>query len=91
LELVVAAGIFGVLAAAGLPHIDTRRQDLNTSVERTVVDLRFARARAITTGDHYAVAFNGAGSYEVQRLELVGGTWTVAEVVRTVDLPSHIQ
>jgi prepilin-type N-terminal cleavage/methylation domain-containing protein len=91
LELLVAAGIFGVLAAAGLPHVDTRRQDLDTSVGRTVADLRFARSRAITSGDHYAVQFNGADSYEVQRLELVGGTWTVDEVVKTVELPPHIE
>ncbi len=91
LELLVAAGIFGVLAAAGLPHIDTRRQDLNTSVTRTVADLRFARGRAITTGDHFAVEFDGANGYQIQRLELVAGAWVPRDVVKTVVLPSHIE
>lgn len=91
LELLVAMTIFGVLAVAGLPHIDTRRQDLTTSVNRTVADLRFARGKAITTGDHYAVAFAGASGYEIRRLQLVGGAWVPSAVVKTVALPSHIE
>jgi len=91
IELLVATGILGILLASGLPHVDTRRQDLNTSVGRTVADLRFARSRAITSGDHYAVVFTGTNRYEVRHMELVGGTWSPSEVVKTVVLPSHIE
>ena len=91
IELVVAAGIFGILASAGLPHVDTRRQDLNTSVNRAIADLRYARSRAITSGDHFAVVFDGGNRYEIQRMELGAGGWTPSAVVKTVELPSHIE
>lgn len=91
LELLVGAAIFSVLAAAGLPHIDTRRQDLNTSVSHTVADLRYARGRAITTGDHFDVTFDGSSGYQIRRLKLVAGEWVPDVVVKTVQLPSHIE
>jgi prepilin-type N-terminal cleavage/methylation domain-containing protein len=91
IELVVAAGIFGILASAGLPHVDTRRQDLNTSINRAVADLRYARSRAITTGDHFVVVFDGGNRYEIKRMELGAGGWTPSAVVKTVELPSHIE
>lgn len=90
-ELLVAISIFGVVTLVGLPHIDTRREDINTSIQRVVADMRYARGRAITSGEHYAMEWTGASSYEVQRMRLdPGGNWELDHVERTVELPEHI-
>jgi prepilin-type N-terminal cleavage/methylation domain-containing protein len=91
IELLVAASIFGVLAAAGLPHIDTRRQDLNTAVTQVVGDFRWARTRAITTGVHYAVSWTSTTSYQIQRYKQDGtGAWVFDSVARTISLPAGV-
>jgi prepilin-type N-terminal cleavage/methylation domain-containing protein len=90
-ELLVAVAIFGVLAAAGLPHIDTRRQDLNTTSKQVVADLRWARTRSITSGVHFAVYFPDTQHYKVQRFQqAANGTWSSAEDVKVVTLPSNL-
>ncbi len=91
IELLVGIAIFSVIALAGLPHVDTRRESLNTSIQQVLSDMRYARARSITSGEHFAVEWTGANSYEVQRLTEVAGLWQVDSVIRTVDLPSYIQ
>jgi prepilin-type N-terminal cleavage/methylation domain-containing protein len=92
IELLVAVGIFGVLAAVGLPHVDTRRQDIQTTTKQVIGDLRWARTRAITSGVHFAVNFPDNASYEIQRMQQAAdGTWSVDEVVKEVALPPHIQ
>ncbi len=91
IELLVAVSIFGVLALAGLPHVDRRREDLNTSVQRVLADVRFARSRSITSGEHYAVKWTSTHGYEVQRLSLnPAGEWVTDRVERTVLLPDSI-
>jgi prepilin-type N-terminal cleavage/methylation domain-containing protein len=90
-ELLVAVSIFGVLAAAGLPHIDTRRQDVQTVTKQVIGDMRWARTRAITSGTHFAVHFPDSQRYEVQRMKQVGANWVVDEVVKEVALPDHIE
>jgi prepilin-type N-terminal cleavage/methylation domain-containing protein len=91
IEVLVAVSIFGVVALAGLPHLDRGREDINTSIQRVVADMRYARGRAITSGEHYAVEWTGANTYEVQRMRLGGlGTWEVDRVERSVELPGHI-
>lgn len=90
-ELLVAVAIFGILAAAGLPHIDNRRQDVETITKQVVGDMRWARTRAITSGVHFAVHFPNNQSYQVIRMKQVGTTWTVDAVVKEVTLPSNIQ
>lgn len=90
-ELLVAVSIFGVLAAAGLPHIDTRRQDVQTVTKQLIGDMRWARTRAITSGAHFAVHFSDTQTYEIQRLKQVGTAWTVDAVVKEVTLPGHIE
>ncbi len=90
-ELLIGVSIFAVLALAGLPHVDRRREDLNTSVQRVVADMRFARSRSITSGEHYAVKWTGAHAYEVQRLFMnSAGEWELDRVERTVLLPDYI-
>ncbi len=92
IELLVAVAIFGVVALAGLPHVDRRREDLNSSVQRVMADMRYARSRSITSGDHYAVEWTGDGTYEVQRLGInLAGEWELDTVERTVVLPEHIE
>jgi prepilin-type N-terminal cleavage/methylation domain-containing protein len=92
IELLVAMSIFGIIALAGLPHIDRRREDLNTSVQRVMADMRFARARSITSGEHYAIEWTGANQYELQRLVVnSAGEWELDRVERTVVLPEHIE
>ena len=40
-------------AALGLPHLDTRRQDIQTTAAQVIADYRWARNRAITSGVHF--------------------------------------
>lgn len=90
IELLVAVGIFGVLAALGLPHLDTRRQDIQTATKQVIADYRWARTRAITSGVHFAIEWTSTNSYEVQRMKEVPSGWAVDTVVKEVTLPSHI-
>ena len=91
IELLVAVGIFGLLAALGLPHLDTRRQDIQTVTKGVIADYRWARNRAITSGVHFAVEWTSSNSYEVQRMkEGAGGTWSKDVAVKRVTLPTYI-
>ena len=91
-ELMTVMALFGVLAASGLPHVDPRRQDVNQTLAQLIGDLRFARGRAITSGEHYAVKVDAAGSYEVRRLtQDASGTWVLDEVAKTVALPTWVE
>jgi len=91
IELLVAVAIFGVLAAAGLPHVDTRRQDIRTATQQIIADYRWARTRAITSGVHFAITWTGTNRYEVQRMkETAPSTWAQDTVIKTVTLPADI-
>ena len=91
IELLTAVGIFGVLAAAGLPHVDTRRQDIQTVTQQVLSDYRWTRTRAITSGVHFALTWASDGtSYTVQRLKQSGTTWSLDQVVKTVTLPTTV-
>lgn len=91
IELMVGVGIFGVLAATGLPHVDTRRQDIQTTTKQIIADYRWTRTRAITSGTHFAVMWTGSKNYEVQRMkQAASGTWSVDEIVKRVELPEHL-
>jgi prepilin-type N-terminal cleavage/methylation domain-containing protein len=90
IELLVAVAIFGVLAALGLPHLDTRRQDIQSATKQVIADYRWTRTRAITSGAHFAIEWTSTNSYEVQRMKEVPGGWAVDTVVKEVTLPSHI-
>jgi prepilin-type N-terminal cleavage/methylation domain-containing protein len=90
IELLVAVAIFGVLAASGLPHIDTRRQDVQSAAAQVIADYRWARTRAITSGVHYAITWTGPSTYQVQRFKLTGTTWGLDQAVKTVTLPTGL-
>jgi hypothetical protein len=90
IELLAVLGIFAVFMASQLPHVDTRRQSLDAVVAEVVGDYRFARMRAITSGDHFSVAWDGQHAYEIRRHRRLGTDWPVAAVVRRVELPAYI-
>lgn len=91
IELLTAIAIFGVLAAAGLPHVDSRRQDLNSAATQVTADYRWARTRAITSGVHYTITWTGSGAYQVQRLKQnADSTWSSDVVVKSVTLPTTV-
>lgn len=83
--------VFGVIAASGIPHFDARRQDINNVMSTVIGDLRFTRARSITTGTHYALRPLESGGYQVERLVEDDGEWILDGVAKTVTLPAHIQ
>jgi prepilin-type N-terminal cleavage/methylation domain-containing protein len=66
-EILVAIGIFGILAATALPHIDTRRQNINYATKALVANIRLARAKAMATGIHYCMHRNSSTKYYVRR------------------------
>ena len=91
IELLTAVAIFGVLAAIGLPHVDLRRQDLNSAVAQVTSDLRFSRAHSITTGQHYALVVDEDGTYKIDRLtQNAGGEWEPDFTAKAVTLPPMI-
>lgn len=90
IELLVSVAIFAVLAAAGLPHLDTRRNDIQNTTQQVLADYRWARSRAITGGVHFALKWTSGTTYQVQRLRQVGTNWTLDAVIKQVTLPSWI-
>lgn len=92
IELMAAVSILGIVAMVGLPHVDTRREGINTSAQLVLSDLRLARSRSITSGDHFALVPKSPGSYELQRLVInPTGNWVFHSVVKTVTLPPNIR
>ncbi len=91
-ELLTYMGIFGILLATALPHLDTRRQQTRTAVQVLIADIRLARTKAITTGTHYCVHPIGGSynRYQVRKLKQEGSTWVLDRVLKDVTLPSHI-
>lgn len=91
IELLSTVAIFGVLAATALPHVDTRRTDLDSTLRQVIADYRWARSRAITSGVHYRIEWTGERSYELQRMrENEDGTWSAETIAKSVSLPSHL-
>ena len=90
-ELLTGVAILAILGGAGITHIDTRRQDLNSATKQVVADYRWARTRAITSGVHYTVKWTGSGGYQVQKLKQnADSTWSLDQVIKTVTLPSTV-
>jgi Tfp pilus assembly protein FimT len=87
----VTVALIGVLAGAALPHLDTRRESINAAVSSVIGDLRFARARAITSGKHYAFEIVDARTYRVQRMKTDGTSWVADSVAKQVSLPEHVE
>jgi prepilin-type N-terminal cleavage/methylation domain-containing protein len=92
IELLAVVAIFGILTAMGLPHIDTRREDINSAVNQLIADARFARSRSIATGTHFAFVWKDYQHYEVDRLkeDVTTGTWSLDSVSKQVELPEYL-
>jgi hypothetical protein len=90
IELLSFMAIFAVLLAAGLPHVDSRREDIGTSMRRIGADIRWTRSRSMTAGDHFAFRVTGTNTYQIERMQLVAGNWTLDEIVKQVEMPSYI-
>jgi prepilin-type N-terminal cleavage/methylation domain-containing protein len=90
IELVVALGIFGILAATAIPHPDVQKERANTEIKSVVANLRLARASAITTGTHYAFAWIDVHHYQIQRLQQSGASWTSSAVIKDITLPQDM-
>lgn len=90
-ELMIVIGIFGVILSAALPGFDPRRQDINSATATLIGDFRHTRAKAITSGTHFAIKVLGPRQYEVQRLNLEGAEWSVDTVINTVTLPGNVR
>jgi len=82
-EILVAIGIFGILAAAALPHIDTRRQNINTAVKTLAANIRLARAKAMSTGGHYCMHRLSSTQYYIRR-------WSDSKNIVEAKLPSKV-
>ena len=90
-ELLANVALLAALAAATLPHIDARRQDINTVIQQLTSDYRWARVRAITAGVHFRVKWTGSRTYQIERMkEVTPGTWATDQVVKQVALPSTV-
>jgi len=91
MELMMTVVLIGVLIGAAIPHLDTRRESINGAVHSVVGDLRFTRARAITSGTHYAFDVPDPHTYRVQRMTNDGTAWVADSVSREVSLPEHVE
>jgi Tfp pilus assembly protein FimT len=90
-ELLANVAIVGILAGTALPHLDTRRQDLQTVTTQLVSDYRWARAHAITSGAHFNVKWTATNAYQIERMkQTVSGTWTTDVLVKSVTLPATV-
>lgn len=89
-EMVTVLAIFGILAGSAFTHFTYQRIDIDTAVTSFVADVRYARARAITSGTHFAFNWLGGNLYQVQELQQVGTLWNYATTARRRQVPSHI-
>jgi len=89
-ELLVTLTIIAILAGISLTSFDSRRYDINTTVRRITADFRWARARAIVSGDHFGLRVTSGNTYQIEHLEETNGTWMVKSVVKRTALPSNI-
>lgn len=91
IETLITVAIVGIILASAMPKFDMRRQDINDALANLLGDLRYARARAITTGTHFSIKVNNGTQYQVQRHLVAGSTWPVETVTQTVNLPNTLQ
>jgi Tfp pilus assembly protein FimT len=90
-ELIALIGILGAVAGSALPHFDSRREAINTSMRTLIGEFRTARTDAITTGRHYSLNLADSRSLRVQRHEeAADGTWPVEGTPRAITLPGNV-
>ena len=91
IELMATVAIVSILAAMGLTSFDRTRTDINSSLRQVSADVRWARARAIVSGDHMRFRVTGDNTYAIDRLTEVDGVWETSATLRETELPSHIE
>jgi prepilin-type N-terminal cleavage/methylation domain-containing protein len=82
-EILVAIGIFGILVAAALPHLDTRRENINSAVNSVAANIRLARTKAMSTGIHYCMHWSASNKYYVRR-------WSDNKNIVDAKLPTRV-
>ncbi len=87
-ELLIGVIIVGVMAMVAIPGLNRSQLNLTVSNQDLLSDIRLARAYSVGRSVHYRVTLS-ANSYEFARLNLVGGSWTVASST-TTNLPANI-
>jgi hypothetical protein len=90
--MLTSLAIVGVLSATAIPHLDTHRQDIRTTMTQVISDYRWTRVRAITSGVHFALEWTTPNSYRIKRLKLdvPTGTWGLDVIVKEVTLPNTV-
>lgn len=92
IEVMTAIGIVGIVLAAALPHLDPRRQDINTTLQTVIGDLRVARSKAISSGVHFSFNRLDNTHYQLRRHKETGpNEWPVDTIIKTISLPSAVQ
>ena len=92
IEVLTVIGILGIVLAIALPHLDLSRQDIETTAQTVIGDIRVARAKAISSGVHFSFDFVDSEHYEVRRhREGAGDDWPVDTVVKRVTLPGSVE
>jgi prepilin-type N-terminal cleavage/methylation domain-containing protein len=76
-EILVAIGIFGIVARIAIPHFDARRLRVTAAQQLVAANLRLARAKAITKSVHYRVDFPTATQMAIKPMVRSPGegTW----------------
>jgi prepilin-type N-terminal cleavage/methylation domain-containing protein len=90
IELLVTMGTLGILLAVGLPHFDSRRQDVSSVTKSLIADLRLTRTRSIVGDTHFCLHRTSSG-YQVRRLKQSGNSWVLDKTIKTVTLPNHVK
>lgn len=91
-ELLTVLALIGVIMATAIPNIPRGTYDLWGTQTLFLGDIRAARTLALTKGDHYRLVVTGTTTYEVRRMQLVGGLWIdrVQPAVTTRTMPANI-
>jgi len=91
-EVIVAMGIFAIVARIAIPHLDARRMRINAAQQLVASNLRMARAKAITKSVHYRVDFTNANQMQISPMvqDIVSGIWSMdATQQQTLALPTN--
>ena len=89
-EVIVAMGIFAVVARIAIPHFDARRMRINTAQQLVASSLRLARAKAITKSVHYRVDFTNANQLQVApMIQDVNGNWSIDDTQEADRCAAH--
>jgi hypothetical protein len=92
MELMTVLALTGIILAMAIPNIPRGTYDLWGTQTLFLGDIRAARTLSLTKGDHFRLLVTGVDSYEVRRMQLLGGIWIdrVQPPITARTLPTHI-